>query len=748
MTFRKTGKASLLPLVLWALSRPLAGQTATADDAFSIDDYFRLKRITQVAMSPDGKSVAYVVHAGAMLTYYSDKLAPAEKRNVRTVYFQDIAGGKPAKEVEAVNDAQELVWIPGSGELAFVSARAGTAQVFSYDPANGKVRQRTQSADAVQSFRFAPDGRSLAYVTRAATPPSKSLYNQFLNGDQGIVIDSNTLSVYDFVDPANDSGRRPGKATLRVSLPAGEPFEVAVPGKPGAAAEDYYWSSDGRSLSVTYVSNDIRPSLIGESRTSLGIFDVGARRFRVLGKAIEPEAGRPGTRYGGGEWLPGENRLLVRRVTETDAWVSPGHPDWTIVDASAGLTGSLSWHPVAVYGGSAAFLPASASRILFENTENGVRSLFTLTANGAERSEVVSGLDGSSTLARFSGDFSTAAFVNESLTRPPELYVRQGSSPARRLTELNGELARRVRHTSREVRWKSTDGVTVRGWLLEPAGAGKGPRPMITHVHGGPGFAYPDAFAPYFEIWPFPLEVQAAHGAAIFVPNYRGTMSYGRAFASPKRTDREPVDDVISGVKAMIAEGVADPARLGITGQSHGAWLGPLVMTREKIFRASSFAEGCSNEVLMYSLMPADLNRQVHDVMNGVSFWDDPRPYLEGSPDMYFKDVRTASLWEAGAQSAAIMMLSYPKAARHFGAPSEFIIYPKTQHNPNLPTIQRESADRNLDWFAFWLNGEERPGAGKAEQYKRWKDMQKGSRWTAGKWGHSEMLIPRSERQD
>jgi hypothetical protein len=133
----------------------------------------------------------------------------------------------------------------------------------------------------------------------------------------------------------------------------------------------------------------------------------------------------------------------------------------------------------------------------------------------------------------------------------------------------------------------------------------------------------------------------------------------------------------------------------------------------------------------MYSLMPGDLNRQVHDVVTGlgVSFWDDPRLFLEGSPDMYFKDVRTASLWEGGAQSAAVMMMSYPKAARHFGAPSEFIIYPKTGHNPSLPTIQRESANRNLDWFAFWLNGEERSGAGKAEQYKRWKEMQTGSRW-------------------
>jgi dipeptidyl aminopeptidase/acylaminoacyl peptidase len=721
---------SIILLALGVASLPRAGRAADVEGAFGVDDYFRLQKITQVTLSPDGTTVAYVVRAGAILAYYSDKLSAEEKRSVSTVYLQPVADGKSAVAADLINDAQSLVWLPGSRELAFVSARAGAPQVFSYDTRTREVRQRTRSSDGVESFRFAADGKTLAYVTRASTPPSKNLYSELQNGDHGIVIDSNTLSVYDFVDPANDVARRPLPAVLHVLPVAGEPFDVPVPGEPGSGVGSYHWSSDGRSLSVTYIARDIRPSLIGRSRTSLGVFDVAGRGFRSLGKAIEPQPPRAGTRYEGGEWLPGQNKLLVRRVTESDPWVSPNYPDWAVADASSGLAGA-SWHPVSAYGSGMAFLPMGRAGILLEDTREGVRSLFRLSANGVERSEFVSGLDGSTSLARFSDDFSTAAFVNESLTRPPELYVRQGASPPRRITALNLEIARRVRHTAREVTWKSTDGVTVHGWLLEPAGAGKGPWPMITHVHGGPGFAYANSFAPYFEIWPYPFEVLAARGVAILVPNYRGTESYGRAFASPRRLDGEPVDDVITGVKEMIEGGVADFARLGISGHSHGAWLGPLVMARAKLFRAGSFAEGGGNEVVLYSLMPGDLNRQVHDVMNGVSFWDDPRPYLEASPDMSFKGVHTASLWEAGAKSGALLMFGYPKAARHFGAPSEFIVYPKTGHNPNLPSIQRESANRNLDWFEFWLRGAERGAAEKPEQYERWKEMESGSPWAS-----------------
>ena len=720
-----------LPILLAALARAASAQTPGGGGALGIDDYFRLKRITQVAVSPDGRFVAYVVHAGAMLTYYSDKLPPAEKRSVQTVYLQSLTGPEPARVLDAIGEAQSLVWTPDSRSLAFLSARGGSSQVFSYDVAGGKTAPLTQSPEGVQSFRIAPDGRTIAYITRAVTPPSKSLYSQLNNGDQGIVMDSNTLSVYDFVDPANDSARRPAPAVLHVAPAEGAPFEVAVPGEPGATADDYHWSSDGRFLSVEYVSKDVKPSLMGGYRTSVGVFDLSARGFVEIAKSRDPDGARPGLRYTGGEWIPGQHRLLLRRVTETDPWVSPSHPDWTIADAAAPLTDAAAWRPIEVYG--ATFHPVDGSRVLLEETREGVRSLFELTPAGVARSAFLSGLDGSSSLVRFSTDFSTAVFVNESLTRPPEVFARVGSAAPRRLTDLNGEIARRVAYTAREVSWPGADGVVAHGWLLEPAGAGKKPWPMITHVHGGPGFAFPNAFAPYFEVWPYPLEVLAGRGIAIFIPNYRGTQSYGRAFASPKRLDGEPADDVIAGVRKMIADGVADPARLGITGQSHGAWLGPVVMTREKIFRASSFAEGSSNGVLMYSLMPGDLNRQVHDVVTGLgkSFWDDPQPYLEGSPDMHFRGVRTASLWEAGAQSAAVMMFSYPKAARHFGAPTEFVVYPKTQHNPNLPAIQRESANRNLDWFAFWLNGEENPGEGKAAQYERWKKLRSESSWAS-----------------
>jgi dipeptidyl aminopeptidase/acylaminoacyl peptidase len=366
------------------------------------------------------------------------------------------------------------------------------------------------------------------------------------------------------------------------------------------------------------------------------------------------------------------------------------------------------------------FLPVSSTRILLTNTVRGVHSLFDLTPAGVIPSSLLDVLDGSSSLFQFDASFSHFAFVNESLTRPPEIYFSGDVAP-RRVTDLNDGIAQRVRHRAREVNWRSTDGVTVSGWLLEPSDAAPGSRPMITHVHGGPAFPFPNAYAPYFDYWPYPLEVYPTQGVAVFLPNYRGTHTYGRTIAAGP--DRQAVDDIITGIRSLIASGIADETRLGISGHSHGGMLGPLTMARAGFFRASSFAEGVANGVVMYELMSDQANREIHDTTLGGSLYDSPQLYLEQSADLKFSNLATASLFEAGSDAAALLMLGFPKAARRAGMPAELIVYPQTGHNPTMPKLQKESAQRNLAWFEFWLLDRECPGGGDCTRYARWGKM-------------------------
>ncbi len=278
-----------------------------------------------------------------------------------------------------------------------------------------------------------------------------------------------------------------------------------------------------------------------------------------------------------------------------------------------------------------------------------------------------------------------AAFVNESLTRPPEIYLRRGGGRAIRLTHLNDHVASLIHYSARALSWRSPDGTVLGGWLLEPdSSRGRRPWPLITHVHGGPNEPMTDSFAPYFPTWPYPLEALAEKGFAVFIPNYRGTHSYGRSIAEVPRSDVESVDDVVSGVKSLVDAGIADRARLGIAGHSHGGWLGPMAMVRDKhLFAAGTFAEGISSRLTIYDLSSGAFDREmVEPLSGGLSAYDSPARYLLDSPNMHFDGVVTPSLFEAGAQSMAIAMTGFPKAARHVGMPTEYIVLsPHASHH-------------------------------------------------------------------
>jgi dipeptidyl aminopeptidase/acylaminoacyl peptidase len=700
-----------LALCLSTAARAAAGgEPACASSAFTVDDYFKVKRVADMAMTSDGSLLVYAVDS------WSDGA------RVREVYLASLPAGDAGRPVEGLSGARDFAWIPRSHDLALLLEQDGATQVFSRQAADGEITQRTQAADSVESFRFAPDGSALAFTTRAPYEPGVSLYDRFRNGTEGILVDAATTSSHDFLNPYWHQLAKAPPLVLSVQRD-GETTGVPVPGEPSDGEQTYFWSGDGRYLSVTFVADDVPESPMREERTSVGVFDVETGDFQVIARGVPPTDDEPAINYRGGEWIPGEHRLLIRRVTEMDPWVSDAFPDWTVADASMPLAEQqTSWRPIETYPRGLRFMPLSASEILLTNTMKGVHSLFALTPDVIERSEVVGDLDGSGSLFRFSEGYGDVAFVNESLRRPPEIYVSRNGKPAMRLTELNTGIAEKLRYSRREVRWESADGTRVSGWLLEPEQARPAAGwPMITHVHGGPAFPFPDSFAPYFTYWPYPLEIYAAHGIAVFLPNYRGTHTYGRSIAASEGD--EPIEDIVSGVKYLVSQNVADPSRLGVSGHSHGALVGPLAMVRSGIFEASSFAEGVANSVVMYELMSGDANREIHDPIVGASLYEAPELYLKESADLQMEGIETASLFEAGAYMTALYMLGFPKAAERAGAPVEFIVYPQTGHNIVIPALQREAAERNLAWFEFWLQGCAPSRPAHEEWFRRWKAL-------------------------
>lgn len=117
------------------------------------------------------------------------------------------------------------------------------------------------------------------------------------------------------------------------------------------------------------------------------------------------------------------------------------------------------------------------------------------------------------------------------------------------------------------IRFKARDGLEIHGYVTRPARA-EGPTATIVFPHRS-------QFSRNYRGWDQRVQFFASRGFTVFQINHRGTSGYGRAFreAGYKEFGRAMQDDVTDGVEWLIAQGIADPDRIGIFGIGYGGYV-------------------------------------------------------------------------------------------------------------------------------------------------------------------------------
>ena len=168
------------------------------------------------------------------------------------------------------------------------------------------------------------------------------------------------------------------------------------------------------------------------------------------------------------------------------------------------------------------------------------------------------------------------AFAYSSLERPMEIYLADSPDKleqARPITAFNRLFTERDLPQGKTYRWTSTDGTKVEGMLLYPPGKFETKNlPMLTLIHGGPADADGNHFEADWYQWD---RLAASAGWLVFEPNYRGSTGYGDKFILgiiPEIVSA-PGKDVLSGVDALVKDGIADPRHLTVGGYSYGGYM-------------------------------------------------------------------------------------------------------------------------------------------------------------------------------
>jgi dipeptidyl aminopeptidase/acylaminoacyl peptidase len=678
-----------------------------------IEDFFSLKEVVDLQLSPLGDEVLYVLEQADLKT---DRL-------VRTIWCARVDGETAPVKLTDDKDvspgrfgpAGNIVrWSPDGKRVAFLSSHSGSSQVWLLTLSTGKVEQATDLPTGVISFEWSPDGRFLAF-----TAPDKTK-SQALNAKpdpaHGIVIEKLNYSIFKLL------GSQPH---IQLDIPSrlwllevnSHKVEEAF-GEGDIAG--FIWSPDSQAIAITRIISSIPPG--GSDVVIYSLEEHGS----VI--ALQGKYGRSFddiSSYSAEAWSPDNQQLAVTVRHAKDRWQSiPRVGIYNIVDRKLSLiTDDAAFEP---------FVPVfhwnEKHQLYLENSHKTNRGLFVLSTAGSKVDPTVNG-DGYASNFSFAHDGRTVAFVKQDLQHPPEIYVSTYPfKSTARLTLFNDYISDIRLPKTEVVRWMSLDGTTIEGLLFLPVDYEQGKKyPLLVVLHGGPGLPMSNRFEPYklFTglLAPYPIHMFAEHGFAVLLPNYRGTGAYGKAFKTPTEQDKEPVEDVMSGINFMVKKGIADQERLGIIGHSHGSWLGALIATKERYFKAASVFEGWSDSLSQYGQMIGWLDLNVFEYYDGGTPYDNPKRYIELSPIFHTKGLNTATLVESGQLSLAAQGLEFTTALWRNGVPHESVIYPKTGHNLERPQLMLDSANRNLDWFEYWILGRKNDDPAKREQYERWEKM-------------------------
>ena len=166
--------------------------------------------------------------------------------------------------------------------------------------------------------------------------------------------------------------------------------------------------------------------------------------------------------------------------------------------------------------------------------------------------------------------------------------------------KIREKLPRESLASMRAVRYKSSDGLEIPAYLTLPKGVPGKQLPTVVVPHGGPWARDEWGYNPLAQFF-------SNRGYAVLMPNFRGSTGYGKKFLNAGNGEwgHKMQDDITWGVKYLVAEGIADPKRIGILGGSYGGYatLAGVAYTPD-LYRAAVDIVGPSNLLTLLESIP------------------------------------------------------------------------------------------------------------------------------------------------
>ncbi|MFN8575014.1 MAG: S9 family peptidase [Gemmatimonadaceae bacterium] len=631
-----------------AVSSSMDGQT------FTLDDYAKVARVSDVSLQPRGDRAVMVV---AWPNY--------ESNSWESEIVEVMLATRAQRTLTQRKSAYFPRWSPSGDRLAFLAAVDGKSQIFIMSVAGGDARQITHSPTSIGRFAWKPDGTALAFVASSA-PETKGKF------DDAFEINAN--------DYLTLSAPRPNGLWV-IGADGGDARAVArgdwsIPGLFATIA----WSADGRS--ITFTKQDGAGTRDWEKR-SLAIADVTTGALSTV-RGTE-------SRNCGAAWMsPDGTQLLlncpvnghVKNQTEL-LLIQPGggEPRRLTATIDRNFTYGI-WSP--------------DSKTIVSGVADGTRSvIWEIPVTGPPRRRDV----GRVSVADLDvGSDGSILFIGAEPNRPAELYMlKPGATDPERVTDLHARVAALTLGTVEAMSWKSDDGLPLDGVLTFPPNFDPARRyPLLLNIHGGPWSSSRETFSTRNQLL-------AAKGFLVFEPNYRGSDNHGNALFSAVYRDHGagPGRDVMAGLALLKKRAYVDTTRIGVSGWSYGGYMTTWLIGHYGGWKAAMAGAAVIDLVDDYNLN--DLSLFMRAYGETLTLPADLALMKEQSPMTYVDNMKTPLLLLSDAGDVRVPVTQSYKlfnALRERGREVRMKVWPVPGHFPGDPYRAR---DVDREWSEYFV---------------------------------------------
>ena len=665
-------------LVTLCVCSMLQSVQAASDEMefFNPRDVFELEYATDPQVRPGGAQVAYVRRSNDIMT----------DRSRSNIWLVAPDGSEHRPLLSGIANFSSPRWSPDGERIAYLSNVDRGSQLYVRWMETGQTALITNTQEPVSNIAWSPDGKKIAFTMNVPfdaspfsvkmpvkpegaewSPSFEYVTETRYQADGGGILDPAFSHI--FVIPAEGGTPRQltsGNYNHRGSLSwTPESREIVF-----SANRDDDWALQSRESDIFAVN------MAGELRqiTSMPGVETG------------PKVSPDGTLIAYGKT---DNEKLAYRNRYLHVIGINGQNNRNL---SAGIDNSVSdW----VWDGN--------DSLYYQLTRRGVTEVARANLGGGHIT-VVSGLGGESlgrpyTSGSYSFESDLLVVTRGSEARPADL-VALGSGGELQLTQLNEDLlGHKTLGQLHEIIYDSNiDGEKIQGWYLTPPNYDPDRSyPLILEIHGGPHSAY----GPHFSA---ELQRMAADGYVVFYNNYRGSTGYGERFAlllQNKYSSEYDFSDHMSGIDALIEQGIADPNRLYITGGSAGGIAAAYAIGLTDRFKAAVVAKPVVNWVSKVLTADSGIG-QIANQFPGLP-WENIEDYWRRSPLSLIPNVTTPTLLMTGEEDRRTPISETEQmyqALKIQGVTVVMVRIPSSSHNiADRPSRLIGKVEHVLAWF-------------------------------------------------